>query len=249
MRILVIPLKKFLKAKVHPLVWERLGQAKQEFYWNKMESHYDDGLKDIFEEYLSFENGFYVDLGSNDGRSSSNTYHLEKSLGWSGILVEPILHIHFRSREIRSTATNHFFCCALVGGDYDREIVELSYSGLMTVATAGVSRFEADEWARKGCEFLSRGETVTKTWSAARTLQSILEEAQAPKTIDFISVDIEGSEWSVLQDFIFDKWFIKFIMIEADLGDVVHGLLIRNGFVLQGQVNQNLFFQNSKLLE
>ena len=35
------------------------------------------------------ENGFFIDLGANDGVSDSHTYILEKKLNWSGICIEP----------------------------------------------------------------------------------------------------------------------------------------------------------------
>ena len=75
-------MKNLLKARLHPLVWERLGQAKQEYFWTRKTHHCELGLIPFFNEYLSYENGYYVDVGAFDGRSSSNTYHLEKSLGW-----------------------------------------------------------------------------------------------------------------------------------------------------------------------
>jgi FkbM family methyltransferase len=33
-------------------------------------------------------NGFFLDIGAYDGVESSNTYYLEKELGWSGICIE-----------------------------------------------------------------------------------------------------------------------------------------------------------------
>lgn len=127
-------LKSLFKVILHPLVWERLGQAKQELKWTRKKYQCDENLIPIFRKYLSKSNGFYVDIGANDGRSFSNTYHLEKSQGWRGILVEPIMHVYFRSRQIRDLNRNVFFNCAVVGKDYDKEVVELLYSGLMTVA-------------------------------------------------------------------------------------------------------------------
>ena len=101
-------IKNLLRDRMHPLVWDKLGQVKQEIRWTRRKYHYDPDLKHIFEQYLNFENGFYVDIGANDGRSSSNTYHLEKTLGWGGILIEPIMHVHFRSREIRDLEKTSF---------------------------------------------------------------------------------------------------------------------------------------------
>ena len=33
-------------------------------------------------------NGTFVEIGGNDGLSTTNTYHLERCLGWQGILIE-----------------------------------------------------------------------------------------------------------------------------------------------------------------
>ena len=40
-------------------------------------------------KYLNYNNGFFIELGANDGLRQSNTYYLEKNLGWRGILIEP----------------------------------------------------------------------------------------------------------------------------------------------------------------
>ena len=77
-------MKNFLKSRLHPLVWERLGQTKQEYFWTRKLIHCESDLIPFFNKYLSYENGYYVDVGAYDGRSYSNTYHLEKSLGWGG---------------------------------------------------------------------------------------------------------------------------------------------------------------------
>ena len=40
-------------------------------------------------EFLRFKkNGYFVELGAYDGIQSSNTYYMEKNLGWEGLCVE-----------------------------------------------------------------------------------------------------------------------------------------------------------------
>jgi hypothetical protein len=72
------------EARFHSLVWERLGQAKQVYFWPRKTHHCESDLIPFFNKYISYQDGYYVDVGAFDGRSSSNTYHLEMSLGWGG---------------------------------------------------------------------------------------------------------------------------------------------------------------------
>lgn len=239
-------LKRFIKSRLHPLVWDELAQARQEFKYTRRRHHFENDLLPIFNEYLNFENGFYLDLGANDGRAFSNTYHLEKFLGWRGILVEPVMHVYFRSRLVRDINRNNFHCCALVDESFENESVEISYSGLMSVAGENVSEFKSNEWAELGSQFLGRGEHIQKTWSQAKTLRSVLEESRAPKNIDFLSMDVEGSEFSILKNFDFTLYVFRFILIEAKLDSPVHKLLVDRGFILISQIHQNLFFKNGK---
>ena len=48
--------------------------------------------KKIIEKYLNYENGFYLEIGGNDGITQSNTANLELFRNWSGMLVEPIYY-------------------------------------------------------------------------------------------------------------------------------------------------------------
>lgn len=242
-------LKQIFKSWLHPLVWERLGQAKQEYYWNKQIWHCDKALISIFERYLSYSSGYYVDVGANDGRSSSNTYHLEKYQDWTGVLIEPIMHTFFRSKQIRSLQKNIFFNCACVGPDFIDSNIELLYSGLMTILSSKTVEFDPISWAESGEQFLARGETVQKTWSTARTLDSILSEANSPNKIDLLSIDVEGSELGVLQGINFSKFLFKYILIETKIESASHKHLLDLEYKLVERIQQNLLFAHRSTLE
>lgn len=49
------------------------------------------------------------------------------------------------------------------------------------------------------------------------TLNNILEKNKAPNIIDYMSIDIEGSEFNALKNFDFKKWQINLITIEHNL--------------------------------
>lgn len=62
------------------------------------------------------------------------------------------------------------------------------------------------------------------------TLNNILEKYNAPYIIDYMSIDIEGSEFNALKNFNFKKWQINLITVEHNL-------------YLNGDFNKNRLFK------
>ena len=236
----------FIKSKMHPLIWQKLGQAKNEFAYLSKKYHCDENLIPVFKKFLSKDNGFYVDVGSSDGRAASNTYHLEKFQNWQGVLIEPIMHAHFRSREIRDLKRNIFFNCALVSKNYNQKSVELLYSGLMTISSESI--FSGKEWADLGSKFLSNGEVVTPFYTVARTLQSVLIESIAPARINFLTIDVEGAELSVLQGVNFSDWVFEYILIETPEGSDAFKKLLDEGYIHTKTISQYIFFTHPSMV-
>src|SRR5204862_7027727 len=66
-----------------------------------------------------------------------------------------------------------------------------------------------------------------------RTLDDILEEAQAPAPLDLLSVDVEGHEIEVLRGFDFAHWQQGLILREDHVGDLKkHKFLTQSGYRL-----------------
>ena len=235
-----------LKRKIHskyPLVWQRLGQAKQEWKWRDQDYYCDNQLISLFETYLNFPFGYYVDVGAHDGRSGSNTLHLEAILNWNGVLIEPILHNYFRCREIRSHEKNLFFCCACVENEFPHSEIQMFYSNKMSTLNRTNLRFDPQKWAENGSSFLLSNEHVIKTWAEARTLNSILEEAESPRVLDFLSIDVEGSEYAVLNGLDLNKFRFKFILIETEINSDADVYLLKNDYKLITRINENNFYK------
>ena len=65
------------------------------------------------------------------------------------------------------------------------------------------------------------------------TLNDLLLEAEAPRQIDYLSVDTEGSELEILSAFDFDRWDVRAISVEHNKTPARQGiyeLLVRNGY-------------------
>ena len=97
-----------------------------------------NGLDKQLERYVDYDDGFYVELGANDGRTQSNSYYFEQIRGWRGVLIEPAPHNFLKCNELRG-ANNEIYCRACVSFEFPNRFVELTYANLMSVSV-GLAR-------------------------------------------------------------------------------------------------------------
>lgn len=231
-------MKQILRMYLGDLVWQKLGQAKQEFKWRTIKDHSAPELREHIAELLPFDQGFYVEIGANDGRSFSNTYVLEKTRNWSGILVEPILHKLFESRNYRDSNKNKFIYGACVEHGYSEPNVKMYFSNLMTTSDFGKSI----DWANAGSGFLQEGEEVLPFWAPSVILSDVLRQHRISK-VDFLSIDVEGAELSVLKGINFDECEINLILIETEANSQAITFLKERGFEHILDLGMNHFFK------
>lgn len=176
-------------------------------------------LDQKLEPYVDYDNGFYVELGANDGLNQSNTAYFEKSRGWRGVLIEPSPHRFLDCMRNRSDR-NAIYCAACVSFDYPDRFVEMRYANLMSVAEGLESDLKDPSHHLEVAKAHLRNQEVIFSFGAiARTLTAILDESKAPQDIDFLSLDVEGAEIEVLKGTDLDKYRINLLLIECrDLG-------------------------------
>jgi len=143
--------------------------------------------------------GFFVEFGATDGVSLSNTYMLEKSFGWDGILVEPGKNWK-NDLVLNRTAKVDFRAVSSRSGEYF-EFLESSTPEFSTI---------------KGYENNGGHPRVIKEQYKVESvsLTDLLDNYNAPKIIDFISIDTEGTEFSILEPFNFNKYKFAIIVCE-----------------------------------
>lgn len=171
---------------------------------------YRRGVGSIIEKYLP-ENGFFIEVGANNGFLESNTYYLERFRNWKGILIEPIPHLYQECVNERPLAK--VFNCALVSPDYPDSEIEMMYGHTMSLVK-GAFNDENVESERVAIAGRKLGFTPYTIKVPARTLTSILDEANVQK-IDFFSLDVEGFELNALQGLDFEKYRPEFMLIEC----------------------------------
>ena len=168
--------------------------------------------------YFAYKNGFFIEVGANDGYAQSNTYYLERFLAWQGILVEGIPELYTQCRKERQNST--VFNCALVPAGYPEPFIDMTYSNLMSLVKG------AQKSVKEEMEHVRRGNEIQKVESyeirvPARTLTSILDECNV-KEIDFLSIDVEGYELNVLMGLDMHKYKPKYMLIEARYRDDIN---------------------------
>ena len=141
------------------------------------------------QKYLDYKNGFFVELGANDGFTASNTLFLEQKKNWRGILVEPSPNLFLSCSFYRNKPGNSIYCNACVPFNYPEKYVHIEYAYLMSVSSnLELDINDRDQFlydARKG---FNRHESSLSFGSVAKTLSSLLDESNAPKIIDFLSL-------------------------------------------------------------
>lgn len=173
------------------------------------------GIDRRLEELLPHHNGYYVELGAHDGAYSSNSYYFELKKGWMGILIEPSPNLYASCRKRRSTK-NFIKCAACVPFGYTDYFVRMEYADAMTTSpdlNLELNNLEKFKTAR--VKNLPLKEDIYEFGAKAETLTSILNEAGAPKTIDFLSLDVEGAELDVLKGIDYSSYTFKYIVIET----------------------------------
>ena len=149
-------------------------------------------------KYLNYENGFFIEIGANDGVSQSNTLYYEINKGWKGVLVEPNFNNYLFLKYLRSTK-NMFYNRACVSNDFKEDYIELFYNDLMTsINDANNIDYNYETF-------------ICKT----STLEKILDNSSSPNLIDLFSLDVEGYELEVLKGNNFDKYNFKYLCIES----------------------------------
>ncbi len=150
-----------------------------------------------------YKKGYFVDLAAADGITGSNTLFLEKNLNWTGILIEANPKFISELRNNRKVKIIEK-CCS---GEMGERIKFRTDNGQMSGI---VSEYTDNNTKNRGAE-LKKADIIELETT---TLLHELEINEAPKTIDFMSLDIEGAEFEALKNFDFGKYKFKCITIE-----------------------------------
>lgn len=149
--------------------------------------------------------GYFVDIGAGNGRDLSNTYLLEKEYGWKGICVEPLDAPFKLCQQCRPNSICRNIAIYDKEGEVEFSYIEGSsgedymYSGITNDIKHHITKVENQS---------------KKVLMNTILLTKLLDEANAPNVIDFLSIDTEGSESKILAALDHDKYKFRYITVE-----------------------------------
>ncbi|KQS56409.1 hypothetical protein ASG17_10485 [Brevundimonas sp. Leaf363] len=149
--------------------------------------------------------GYFVEFGAADGVYLSNSYLLETTYGWKGVLAEP----NPASAPLVRAARNCFISDKCV---FNRSGEHIAFLPAVMGELSRIRDIVPDDTHERSGRRL--GEASKEIQVETISLNDLLIEAQAPQRIDYMSVDTEGSEFAILSTFDFERWDVRAISVE-----------------------------------
>lgn len=179
-------------------------------------------LQDIWVLYESGEkrNGYFVEFGACDGVSLSNTLLLEKTFEWQGAVAEPARAWHDSLYDNRN-------CYISDKCIYKTDGLKISFN------EASIGELSAPMESVDG-DFHARFRRDGSQYQVETTsLVNFLAAARAPKDIDYMSIDVEGGEFDVIESFDFFEYNVGLISVEHNFSEnrkKIYDYLTRFGY-------------------
>ena len=155
--------------------------------------------------------GFFIDLASNDPSVNSNTRALE-SLGYRGLCIEANPHYHPLYARARRRCTLVPYAVSAKRGAVPFRMNGKSLGGIVAPGLDN-ARARASDTRR----------------IQAVTFAEILRNHSVPRTISYLSLDVEGAEGLVMKSFPWHKHVISLITVERPKDDL-RSELKKNGY-------------------
>ena len=145
--------------------------------------------------------GYYVEVGANDPRERSQTWHLEQQ-GWTGVLIEPQPDL---AATLRAERKGKVFAVACSSPAKAGQELPLHVAGPLS----SLDR-----------RSMAPGAAPKKSSACPSAPSTAFSKRRQPRCFDFLSIDVEGHEIEVLQGFDLARWRPRLIMIEDHVADL-----------------------------
>jgi FkbM family methyltransferase len=194
---------------------------------------------EVIKFYNNKENGFFIEIGASDGIILSNTYLLETQYKWKGICCEPIPSNFKKLVKNRPNS----IC-------YDKAVYNIS--GL-TVNFDIANNYDLLSGISNhiDCHISSVNANKETIHVQTISLLDVLNNANAPLFIEYMSLDTEGSEFEILKNFDFEKYTFGLIDVEHNYCEPrrteIKKFLLSKGYIYKGENNWDDMYKHSSI--
>ncbi len=175
----------------------------------------------VLTEHKFKKQGFFVEFGATNGVDLSNSHLLVDGFDWKGILVEPA-KVWINELRLNRPESHIETLCVWKETGSKIEFIEADASELSTLKMF-LDKDVHSELRQKG-----------KTYEVNTiSLIDLLNKYEAPKRIDYLSIDTEGSEFEILNAFDFSEYTFDVITVEHNhtpQRELIYSLLTSKGY-------------------
>ncbi len=195
-----------------------------------------DEDKILFEMYLNYQNGFFIELGAMDGITFSNTLFFERELNWNGILIEPTSQYE-KLIQNRPNCYNFNFAIS----EYEGNVEFVGNNAL------GGIKSTMSEGHFLGWKLNEESSYIVNSTKMSNILSEVNKLRKINK-VDLFSVDVEGGELEVLKtyDWSIPTYLVLIEMSKFDLlkDDHCRQILKKNNFTFDTTIGCNELWVN-----
>jgi FkbM family methyltransferase len=194
---------------------------------------------EVVKFYNNKNGGFFIEIGASDGINLSNTYLLETQYNWKGICCEPI------PGNFDKLVKNRPNSICYKEAVYNKSGLTLTFDiannyDLLSGISEHIDKHKSSVDANK-----------TSIQVQTISLLDVLNNANAPSFIEYMSLDTEGSEFEILKYFDFDKYTFGLIDIEHNHIEPrrteIKNLLLSKGYIYKGENNWDDMYKHKTI--
>ena len=195
-----------------PLSQKSIGWHPVHVFYGEKEGLFNDAPESISKSQESYSqvgqdsiilnllgsNGYFIDLAANDALDLTNTLALERK-GWTGLCIEPNPVYWYGLSHRKCTVVG-----AMVAGTAMEKVKAKFrgvYGGIMGKYPVKLANRKKEPDAPEVTRYTA-------------SITEVLNKFKVPTTIDYLSLDVEGSEYEIMKDFPFETYTIRVLTVE-----------------------------------
>lgn len=185
-------------------------------------------------------NGFFVDIGAHDGISYSNSNFFELYRGFTGLCIEPNPKVFELLQKNRNCTILNACIADKVG-----TVNFLAIEGYSEMLSGIIDHYHPRHLERIEDYIAMHGGNKREIDVNCTPLQNIA--LLQNKTIDFISIDTEGNELSILKSIDFSKIEVLCFSIENNYEENgIEEIMNKNGYIKVHHLGDDIYLLKNK---